>query len=545
MKWLINLPIRAKLFFGFGSIILLLFVVIITAYLGITAIQKSQKSLYEDDLANVIDLWNLRTQQNGVRADLMNMILMTRRSEQEAWHQDIKERARKADDIMQRLIERSRNDPQLLRKFEELKTAREAFKLTRETELIPLIYEGKIEEAKRLALGVQLERWKKMSSIAEELGEEEERDAQQRMIESEQDAKRSISIFIGIGLIALFIGIVLAGLLNRIIADPIKEISGAAERIASGDLTVNVSADSRGDEVGVLSQTFRKMVENLREMNKEIKEGIALLAALASEIVATSTQVASGATETAAAVTETASTSEEVKQTAQVSSQKAKYVSESAQKAAIATSAGKKSTEESTEMMNKIREQMESIAESVMRLSEQSQAIGEIIATVDDLAGQSNLLAVNASIEAARAGEQGKGFAVVAQEVKSLAEQSRQATAKVRSILTDVQKAMSSMVMVTEQGSKAAEAGLKQATEAGESIRALADSVQEAAQAAIQIAASSQQQLVGMDQVALAMENIKQASSQNISGMKQLETAAQNLKGLGEKLKQLVEQYKV
>ena len=195
--------------------------------------------------------------------------------------------------------------------------------------------------------------------------------------------------------------------------------------------------------------------------------------------------------------------------------------------------------------MHHIQEQMASIAGSIMRLSEQSQAIGEIIATVNDLTEQSNLLAVNAAIEAARAGEQGKGFAVVAQEVKSLAEQSRQATAQVRTILGDVQKATSAAVMATEQGSKAVEAGVKQSTEARESIRLLADSIGEAAQAATQIAASSQQQMVGMDQVALAMENIKQASVQNVAGTKQAETAAHSLHELGQKLKQLVEMYRL
>ncbi len=98
--------------------------------------------------------------------------------------------------------------------------------------------------------------------------------------------------------------------------------------------------------------------------------------------------------------------------------------------------------------------------------------------------------------------------------------------------------------MATEQGSKAAEAGVKQSIEAGEAIRLLADSITEAAQAATQIAASSQQQLVGMDQVASAMENIKQASAQNVASTKQAETAAQNLHDLGHKLKQLVGQYK-
>jgi methyl-accepting chemotaxis protein len=195
--------------------------------------------------------------------------------------------------------------------------------------------------------------------------------------------------------------------------------------------------------------------------------------------------------------------------------------------------------------MKHSQDQMGSIAASIVRLSEQNQAIGEIIATVSDLAEQSNLLAVNAAIEAAKAGEQGKGFAVVAQEVKSLAEQSKQAAAQIRAILNDIQSAMSTAVMATEQGSKAVEAGVKQSEEAGRAIRMLAESIAESGQAATQIAASSQQQLVGMDQVVGAMESIKQASAQNVAGTRQIETAAQNLHRLGQTLKQLVEHYKV
>jgi methyl-accepting chemotaxis protein len=195
--------------------------------------------------------------------------------------------------------------------------------------------------------------------------------------------------------------------------------------------------------------------------------------------------------------------------------------------------------------MQRIREQVESIGESIVRLAEQGQAIGEIIATVNDLADQSNLLAVNAAIEAAKAGDQGKGFAVVAQEVKSLAEQSKQATAQVRGILGDIQKATGGVVMATEQGSKAVAAGVKLSVEVGESIRVLADSIEAAARAATQIAVSAQQQLVGMDQVAQAMQHIQQASAQNVASTKQTESAAQNLRDLGQTLKQLVEQYEV
>ncbi|MBI4641549.1 MAG: methyl-accepting chemotaxis protein, partial [Candidatus Tectomicrobia bacterium] len=325
----------------------------------------------------------------------------------------------------------------------------------------------------------------------------------------------------------------------------LKKISEIAEKVASGDLAVNVPSNNRRDEVGTLAQTFRTMVENFREVTQEIREGVNTLASSANEILASTTQVASSVAETATAVSETTATVEEIKQTSQISSQKAKYVSESAQKAAQVSQRGKNAVEDSIEGMNHIREQMELIAESVARLSEQSQAIGGIIATVDDLAEQSNLLAVNAAIEAAKAGEQGKGFAVVAQEVKSLAEQSKQATAQVRTILNDIQKATSAAVMATEQGSKAVDVGVKQSTEAGEAIRVLADSIAASAQAAVQIAASSQEQSIGMDQVALAMESIKQVGIQNVASTKQVEVAAHDLHELGQKLKQLVEHYQV
>ena len=277
-----------------------------------------------------------------------------------------------------------------------------------------------------------------------------------------------------------------------------------------------------------------------RTITLQLRESIAQLSSSSSEILATTTQVAASAVETASAVSETTATVEEVKQTALMASQKAKQVSESAQRVSQVSQAGRHSVEGAIVGMQRIQEQMESIAESIVRLSEQSQAIGEIIVTVNDLAEQSNLLAVNAAIEAARAGEQGKGFAVVAQEVKSLAEQSKQATAQVRTILGDIQKATTTAAMATEQGNKAVEAGMKQSSEAGDSIRQLAESVSEAAQAATQIAASSQQQMVGMDQVALAMENIKQASMQNVSGTQQAETAAHSLHELGLKLGSMI-----
>ncbi|MFH1052267.1 MAG: methyl-accepting chemotaxis protein [bacterium] len=396
-----------------------------------------------------------------------------------------------------------------------------------------------------------------------------------------KNAEYTIGIATGL---AFIIVIFLILFYSRIIARPIKEVTKIAERISIGDLSTEIAESNRKDEIGQLSLSFKTMQSNLNEKAMQIKEiasgnltlditplsdkdtmgiafkemstllrnqiieiseGVNVLASSTSEIMATVTQLSSSSAETATSVGETTTTVEEVKQTAEVANQKAKQVSENAAQNAELSKEGSKAIQNTIEGMNKIKQQMESIATLVVRLSEQSQTIGEITTTVNELAEQSNLLAVNAAIEAAKAGEQGKGFTVVAQEIKNLAERSKEATLEVRNILKDVQKSISSSVMTTEEGGKAVEEGIKLTESSGEVIKALSDSVSEAANAAFQIAASSQQQLEGMDQVASAMENIKESSVQSAASTKQSAAAVNELHKLGEKLKDLMKFYKV
>jgi methyl-accepting chemotaxis protein len=198
-----------------------------------------------------------------------------------------------------------------------------------------------------------------------------------------------------------------------------------------------------------------------------------------------------------------------------------------------------------TTAMEDIRERVDAIARDIVTLSERTQQIGEITATVNGLADRSNLLALNASIEAARAGEHGKGFMVVAEEVRKLAEQSKAATAQVETILGDVQNATSAAVLASQEGTKVVEQGLVLTERAGDGIRSLSDTIGESFAAAQQIAASAQQQSIGIEQIAQAMSHVNDGTTQFLEGAHQSQRAAETLNELSGQLVAVTERYRV
>ncbi len=546
MSWFKNLKTRSKLLLGFGMILMLLSIVIAVAYEGITGLDRSQRRLVDEEFRGSLEMLRIESHMNRQRADMLDLLRMTDKAHQDASKREISAREDEIDKIAAKIeaILKRRDHKDDIDDFAMAIQILAAYREER-SKALELVDQGRLEEARALASGTLSDFVNKLRDKIEELTNRLDADMAAVVDQSQVRLRDTLRILAFIAALALVSSFFMVWLMNRLVAAPLRAVTGVAERVAAGDLTVRIEDEKRSDEVGAMQQALRTMIDNLRSLNKELQNGFGILASSSTEILATVSQVAAGAAETASAVSETSTTAEEVKQTAHLSNQKAKTVEEAAQKAAAVSETGRQAVSKTLEGMNHIREQIESIAESVVRLSEQGQAIGEIIATVNDLAEQSNLLAVNAAIEATRAGEFGKGFAVVAQEVRSLAEQSRQATTQVRTILMEVQKATSAAVMATEQGTKAVAAGVKQATDAGESIRTLSGSVGNAAQAATQIAASSQQQLAGMDQIASALANIRQAATQNMAATRQLEVSARSLQELGGRLKSLGERQRI
>jgi len=318
--------------------------------------------------------------------------------------------------------------------------------------------------------------------------------------------------------------------------------------VGRGNLSARLTLDGQEgekDPLTTLGYNLNEMTASLQGMIMQIHDAVGDLNAAATEILAATTQQATGANEQSAAISQMTTTVDEVKTIAEQLVTRAQEVTTIAQRTVNVSLSGRRSIKETITGMSQTKDRVERIAESILAVSEQTQQIGEIVSAVDNIASQSNMLALNASVEAARAGEHGKGFAVVAAEVRTLAEKSRKATMTIKDILSEIQSGINATVIATEEGSKRADAGVQLTEQTQEVIDQLDSVIQESAHAATQIAASGHQQASGMEQVAIAMQNINQATTQNLNSTRQAERAAENLNQLAHVLSETVEQYRL
>ncbi|WP_439888603.1 methyl-accepting chemotaxis protein [Pseudomonas sp. MBLB4123] len=544
MTRLVNLGIGSKLIAAFAALITGFGILLFSSLERFASLQESEERLFQQHYARVSDVKELRINIATQRSDLNLVIGEGALMELDTIEDRIRRRSAENDRLVKRLQDAASGDLEVNEILDDMLAVRAAQAQTR-VEQLRLIRTGALDEAQQLGAGVQAERLDRIHELGLQLSELTDRRVAEAQEQSRQALEAQREWLFRLSVLLVGISALLAWLLSRHIARPLARLTLWAERIGRGEIPQDMVGSTRQDEVGRLTQAFVDMGQYLRELVREMNEGIGVLASSSEEILAAASQVAASTQETATAISEIVTTVEEVKQTAVLAGSKSQSVAESTERTRQVALNGRQAVDEALKGMAQIREQMQAVAESIMRLGEQSQTIGEIVASVGDLAEQSNLLGVNASIEAMKAGEAGKGFSVVAQEVKALADQSKQATAQVRGILGDIQKAMTKAVLLAEQGSKTVENGFERAQSSGEAIRSLSSNIEASSEVALQIAATSQQQMVGMDQIASAMADIRQASQDNVGGTQQVDLAARNLHQLGLKLKGLASRFRL
>ena len=348
--------------------------------------------------------------------------------------------------------------------------------------------------------------------------------------------------FITIG--ALVIGSILASMIGRRLTRPLRRLTLLAAKVVEGDLTQVVQLEEE-DEVGELAQAFAQMVQRMKQVVGALQESVQLLSEAGRELSSSTAEQSETITRQATALQETQVTAQEIKQTSLLAAQKAEMVIRLAEKADGVSSQGEAAIERSLGGLTDIRAQVDEIATKIATLSDRTQQIGSITATVKDLADQSNMLALNAAIEAVRSGEHGKGFAVVAREIRSLADQSIQATNRVREILDDIGSAIHSTVQVAERGSQKIEGGLLQVRTSGENLRELSGIVKDNSAAVRQIAAAVSQQNAGITQIFGAVTDQTRMMDETMRRLETTTQAAEVLQSLSQRVSDVLKGFKV
>jgi methyl-accepting chemotaxis protein len=316
------------------------------------------------------------------------------------------------------------------------------------------------------------------------------------------------------------------------------------EVLSTGDLTARMNGEYRGN-YRKLQEYINNLGSSLENIIKEVTDSVAATASASSQISSSTEEMAAGAQEQSQQATEIAGAVEEMTKTIIETTKNAGDATEAAKNSGNIAHEGGKVVSETIKGMNRIAEVVKKSAETVQKLGQSSEQIGEIVQVIDDIADQTNLLALNAAIEAARAGEQGRGFAVVADEVRKLAERTTKATKEIAAMIKEIQRDTIGAVTSMEQGTAEVEKGKLLADKAGQSLDQIIDGAGQVADIIAQVAAASEQQSSASEQISKNIEAISSVTQQSASGIQEIAKAAEDLNRLTNNLESLVGKFKV
>lgn len=494
-------------------------------------------------------------------------------SQDNTFAEEMRERAQKLDALFAQAKEMAGSSEKLRRLLDRMEALFRTYQQESD-KVMEAIRSGQREEAVRLHFGEERQARKELDRVVEELVTLVQQEKEQDEVLLARQARTAETVRLFVAMTAVLLAVLIGGYLVRSIVIPLNRVNAQLRAIAEGegDLTRELTVASR-DEIGMLGQSFNRMLRNLREIILQVRSHAEQVAASAEELNASSEQTSQAAKQIAETVQGVVlgtdkqvqgveEGSREVQEMAagirQISSRAERVTAAAVDTSELATN-GNRTIQEAVARMNGMSETIDHLSRLVRGLGERSRQIGQIVDAITDIAGQTNLLALNAAIEAARAGEHGRGFAVVADEVRKLAEQASASAGQITQLVGMIQSEIEEAVVSMQRGTEEVAAGMAGVSEAGEAfarIRAavldVTGQIQEVSAASRSLTASTEKVAQAMREIAGVTEttaartlDVSAATEEQLASMEEIHASAASLAGLAEELEKLMGRFKV
>ncbi len=536
-----EMKIRSKLLVGFGILLVSVIIVAATAFYAISSLSSKVHGLVE---TSIPQLKNAATLNDNIRssalaiddayfdegADSLKNLEAATSGNRKGTLEAIKG--------LKASLASEQEQPMMLKLMEK----RNAVAAQRD-KIVALLKEGKKAEMAaeiKVAKSLRNEFLAALKEIDNHLQEQAKLEA----LSTESSAHNARTVITALVVAVLVVTLLVAFWIMRAISGPLHAVVATANRIAQRDLTVEVEGNN-GTETGQLMAAMMEMVGNLKSIVSQTSGISAHIASASTELYATSRQMANGAQEVASQTHTVATASEEMSATSNDIAHSCHLAARSSQQAISAAEIGAKVVAQTVEVMSRIAQGVNASAATVGALGSRSEQIGNIIGTIEDIADQTNLLALNAAIEAARAGEQGRGFAVVADEVRALAERTTKATKEIGAMIKAIQTETQQAVLGMQEGVREVSFGTEEAAKSGQALQEILDQINAVSLQVNQIATAAEEQTATIGQITGNINDISEVVRRTAQGSKDSEESASRLATLSDDLITLVGQFKL